>query len=181
MEKEIEKKLIDICYETGLKEFKSRVGKKQNEGYKKILLAADAGLKEAQEKVGEIFDFGNGRGTWDLAVKYFKMASEQGSAFADYCLSVCFYRTRWEEKESTTNEETGESLMSLKVKTAGNVEEYLKKSAEANYFPAQFLLGKELLFGNDIMKADKKEGKKWLELASKNGVEEATELLKENF
>ena len=109
------------------------------------------------------------------------MASNQGSAEADLNLAIVYYATRWTEEVETKQIEDGSTTVSYKYCTAEDVEYYLRKAAEANYAKAQFIYAYDLLFGNDIIKADKKEAKKWLELATENGVEEATELLKENF
>lgn len=156
LKKASDKNFLKATYEIGLIEFSNRDNKEK--GYEKILLTADAGLKEAQEEIGNIFNFGNGRGTWDLAVKYYKMASEQGSAKADYCLGIIFYKTRWEG-----------GILTLEFKTAEDAENYLRKSAEAGYSQAQYILGFELLEGNDIIKKNQEEGLKWLIISAENG------------
>lgn len=169
--------LMNINFLTGLK--KMEKNKTREEGYTQIKECADQGLLEAQVEVGNLFNFGKGRGTWDEAINYYKMASEQGSSYADYCLAICYYRTRWEETiNDNEKDENGFNLSRLVFKTAGDVEEYLLKSANAGYKQAQFELGVSYLEGNDIIKQNREEGFEWLKIASENGSEEATELLK---
>jgi TPR repeat protein len=167
LKKASDKNFLKATFEIGLIEFSKRDNKEK--GYEKILLTADAGLIEAQEEIGNIFNFGNGRGTWDLAVKYYKMASEQGSAAADLNLGIIYYRTRWTENVNSEMDEEGKIIVTLKYCTEEDVETYLRKSAEAGYAQAQYILGIELLYGNEIIKENQEEGLKWLFISAENG------------
>ena len=59
-------------FEIALYEMSFKNYKKSDEGYNKLVELANKGFVEAQEKLGEIFDFGNGRGNLETIMNYLK-------------------------------------------------------------------------------------------------------------
>ena len=164
-EQGFEKATFEIAlYEMSIKNYK-----KSDEGYNKLVELANKGFVEAQEKLGEIFDFGRGRGNLETIMNYLKEASTKGSYKADYMLSILFYRTSWDEKIETENSEE------YVYKTCYEEDPfpYLIRSADAGYDKAQCLLGMEILGGMIIENKTKEDAINYLTLSANNGFVQA--------
>ncbi len=167
LEKAVSQKHLKASLYLGLIEYQTL--KKYDQGYQRILETADAGLMEAQEAIGDIFNYGAGRGTWDLAYKYYKMAGDQGSSTAAISLAQVLHCTRfYEQTNASIGENSNKSTLNVKLTTLEDILIYLRRASERGSQEAQLRLANVLFSGLETVKKDEKEAVKWYKILAEN-------------
>lgn len=153
--------------------------------------AADQGIKEAQNNIGNAYRDGNGVSqNRDLAYKYYKMAAEQGMADAQYNLGNHYRRAqvverdldqaiKWYSAAALQNQRAAEYDLGSMHYIGLGVDQDVKKAtswfqrAGTHGHPiAQYFLGNIYRNGEGVI-ADEKEALKWYLLAADQNVPEA--------
>jgi len=121
-----------------------------------IKLAAEQGHPAAQSVLGEMYsDWGFGpyseeKISYVEAVKWFRLAAEQGVAYAQYRLGLAYY--------------LGNGVLQDDKEAA----KWYRLAAEQGYADAQYRLGLAYYLGNGVLQ-DYKEAVKWYRLAAEQG------------
>lgn len=135
---------------------------------------SDKGYVQAQLSAGLYYENGLGiKENLSKAVKYYKMAADQGNAEAMVCYANALYREnqdnldeslKWYRKSAELGNSRAQYILAKELlrKEHDNPEilkesiEWLQKSADLNYPEALYALGIQYLFGDGVPQDDKK-------------------------
>ena len=149
-----------------------------------FLKAAEHGHVEAQFKLGNCYEYGNGvPENSEAAARWYRKAAEQGHIEAQYELGLCYYCgegveendkmfIRWMSKAAEQGDVSAQLHLACYYRDEGKAEsvKWFRKASEQGNAEAQLGLGSLYYYGNIGAPQDYKEAFQWYYKAAEQGL-----------